>query len=177
MKNRLSRRRFIRIATLGLGGITAGCAGQSDGGKNISTPLGFSNNSTNPTTVRRNSSRSTVESDSENTQNISTSETKTIPVLKSGDRVIRSANVSSKWLSYMKKVKKVNREVQRKYQDTPGVRTIGMGDSEKMIDGNQVSKVVVGAKSDKLNSVRKIIPNQVDGVTVDVKSVDKINPV
>lgn len=177
MSGGVSRRQVIQAAIIGLGGMIGGCTEQSQNGNGLSTPIGFSSNSTSPTTASKNSTLTATKSDlNKETHDKSTSETKTIPILKSGEDSIRSDNVPKDWYEYMEKVKKANRVVQERYQDMPGVRSIGIGKSEKEVGGEPVSKVVVNVNPNKVKHVRKVIPSRVNGVIVDIKPVGEINP-
>lgn len=87
----------------------------------------------------------------------------TIPVVKSGDEVVKSKKVPRKWREFEKSAKKNFARIQKKFGQKDGVVSIAKGRDKKSVAGKKVSNIKVYVNP---NKDFPDIPSSINGVNV-----------
>jgi hypothetical protein len=103
----------------------------------------------------------------------------TIPIAKSGDETVATANVSAGWLVYTNRVERVNEQVNEHLSEwvtnTSAIRSTSIGRSNNTtVQGDPVTRVVVGVAPEQVNEVREEIPRQINCVEIAVEPTGRI---
>lgn len=106
-------------------------------------------------------------SDESRTDDVS-HKTTSIAVLKSGDEVVQTQQVPVAWKKQGERAEKVNKRVQRKYGDLQGVRSTGIVNAKETVEGMHYSAVEVGVAPEYVEEVDEKIPDEIDGISVNV---------
>lgn len=103
----------------------------------------------------------------------------TIPIAKSGNETVATANVSAGWLVYTNRVERVNEYVKDHLPEwvsnTSAIRSTGIGRSNNTtVQGDPVTQVVVGVAPEQVDEVREAIPRQINCVEIAVEPTGRI---
>lgn len=88
-----------------------------------------------------------------------------IPVVMSGDDVVKTTKVPQKWLKYERKVDRQLEKFRSQHRDNSGIISISEGLDSREVAGKRVSNIEVAMKSDASPSA---IPQSTDGIPVSV---------
>lgn len=105
----------------------------------------------------------------------------TIAIAKSGNETVATANVSAAWLVYTNRVERVNERVNERLPEwvsnMSAIRMTSIGQSNTtMVQGESVSRVVIGVAPKQVGEIREEIPQQINCVEIAVKPVGRIVP-
>lgn len=85
-------------------------------------------------------------------------------------------HVPNKWREHVKRVETVNQWIQTKYGDIPDVESVGIAPSDKTVAGRNGLRIVVGVKPDQMDSVNHRVPDEIQGIDIDVEKAEQAGP-
>lgn len=102
----------------------------------------------------------------------------TIPLAKSGNETVATTNVSAGWLVYTNRVERVNEQVNERLPEwvsnTSAVRSTGISQSNNTtVQGESVTRVVVGVAPGQVDEIRDEIPRQINCVEIAVRPMGR----